>query len=922
MSQTAQVKVELTSEAKLAAIEDYSRRTAEATERTSKLRGEMSKLGEMGKLGAVFGAAGLTVEALSERFNEAKSAAAVMAQEIARASGRVGVSAEAYQVLGITLKNAGGDAADLTVALGHLRSSLGEAIKDTDSGPAKALRQLGISAADLSKLRPEQSLEKLSKALDAIENPAVRASLAQDLLGRGASTVTPILDRLATDGYGNLREEISRTAGIMSGEMAQALDETARRTEDAGHRMAVAFAPFQLRAAETKASIAELFAEIAGSPISKVAGGVAIGGLVAGGATAAAAAAGGLGSASAWGIVAGAMVAKAAATAAPAWMGIGLLIAAGFAGAAVVKGMEQKALAEQELRADFLNQPIDRANKLRTQLQEVRDPEMAARIQQEAARRARITFQQAGETPDAEMKANLEVASRIYSSIAKSAREQSQAIAAGNKLLDANLASQREAEETAAALAARDKEAYDWTRKEGEAMAKQTEEAQRRLDLSRLDPEQRRLFLETERTDLLQKQADFQGTAYEKEKLGIETAAKLVAINTELEATGKEIAANNEKSAKAKADEAEAAQKGYEWQLKQRLLQQEAGIDKDVRDMAGQNARNQADFRLTAEEKRKLNIAALEAERDYLTGSAKDLRKNGGDEENRRAQQYEDRALDLTKQIETEKAGTPQTAMEGLEAGLTKIQDRWGTLSQQISSGVQSIGDAITGSLAGGMEQLLGTTEYWSKQLGSIAGPIMGAVTQAISKMFAEWIVGRAAAAVKNILFSTQEGEADTAAKAPGAMFSSISSFGVAAALGIAGFLAAKALTGGFFEGGFTGLGNPRDPAGVVHRGEFVIPHDVTKMVGPGALASLVESVRNPSQSFEVPAALAPQMVSVPAQSAGQKSEDDAWVPKERTLFVDHRDQDMIDRLTSDPRFTTKVRHIGRNNPGDFGSAT
>jgi hypothetical protein len=64
------------------------------------------------------------------------------------------------------------------------------------------------------------------------------------------------------------------------------------------------------------------------------------------------------------------------------------------------------------------------------------------------------------------------------------------------------------------------------------------------------------------------------------------------------------------------------------------------------------------------------------------------------------------------------------------------------------------------------------------------------------------------------------------AAQAPAAAATSITSFGAAAIVGGAAALAAitaiLAVINGFETGGYTGVGNPADVAGVVHRDEFV----------------------------------------------------------------------------------------------------
>lgn len=181
----------------------------------------------------------------------------------------------------------------------------------------------------------------------------------------------------------------------------------------------------------------------------------------------------------------------------------------------------------------------------------------------------------------------------------------------------------------------------------------------------------------------------------------------------------------------------------------------------------------------------------------------------------------------------------PYSPGEQMEAAMTGLENQFGTTAQAIGrTFTQVIGTAVD-SVSGGLQKLIGDTEYWSSRLGSIAGPVMGALTAAISRMFTEWIVRRAIAGVRNILWSQKEGAADTAAKAPGALMASISSYGVAAAIGLAAVVAAMAAFGGFREGGFTGNIPTNQIAGVVHGGEYVFDAASVQRLGIPALESL-----------------------------------------------------------------------------------
>lgn len=185
--------------------------------------------------------------------------------------------------------------------------------------------------------------------------------------------------------------------------------------------------------------------------------------------------------------------------------------------------------------------------------------------------------------------------------------------------------------------------------------------------------------------------------------------------------------------------------------------------------------------------------------------------------------------------------GTSDSAMDWQSADI-QIQNQFdslGNMAKLTAEGFGSVFGTAIDSISGGIQGLIGDTQYWSDKLGKIAGPIMGALTGAVSKMFTEWVVKRAVLGVKNMLWSAKEGAADTAAKAPGAVLSSISSWGVAAAVGLAAVVAAMGAFGGFQGGGYTGDGAPNAMAGVVHKGEYVFDAPSTQRIGVDRLESI-----------------------------------------------------------------------------------
>jgi len=185
----------------------------------------------------------------------------------------------------------------------------------------------------------------------------------------------------------------------------------------------------------------------------------------------------------------------------------------------------------------------------------------------------------------------------------------------------------------------------------------------------------------------------------------------------------------------------------------------------------------------------------------------------------------------------------------GIVAGIQEAMIQLGTSAQIVGRAMTTFIGGAGDSIAGGNKGLLTMTMTWGQALKSIAGGILNSVIDAISRMFAEWIVGR-------LLVSTVEKTAaagELAAKAPVALMDSITSFGVAAAVGIAALLAAMAALGSFESGGYTGAGPRQAPAGVVHRGEYVVPAGTVQSLGldwfEAAAAGMLPSAANQAPS-------------------------------------------------------------------------
>lgn len=177
----------------------------------------------------------------------------------------------------------------------------------------------------------------------------------------------------------------------------------------------------------------------------------------------------------------------------------------------------------------------------------------------------------------------------------------------------------------------------------------------------------------------------------------------------------------------------------------------------------------------------------------------------------------------------------PRGVGESVQGVLVNQMDQVGTSAENAASVVSNtLGGAVDG-ISGSMQGLLKGTMDWNDALANVRSTIANSVIGAISDMFAKWIIGRAAAAMASMAWSAKEGAADAAAKTPGALLTSISSFGVAAAVGLAALVGVMALAGGFAEGGKVtgpGTGTSDSIPAWLSNGEYVLPAGVAASIG------------------------------------------------------------------------------------------
>ena len=204
----------------------------------------------------------------------------------------------------------------------------------------------------------------------------------------------------------------------------------------------------------------------------------------------------------------------------------------------------------------------------------------------------------------------------------------------------------------------------------------------------------------------------------------------------------------------------------------------------------------------------------------------------------------------------------PESFSENFAATLVNLQNQFGTVAQQMAQTFADVFNAATASISNSIQGLIYGTMTWGAALANIGTSIIKSIIQSFADMLAQWIMThvlmkgvltawsavKAAFVAKDVAVSNAGEAAKTPALVANATWASISSWGIAVGVGLAAIAAVLAATGAFKEGGYTGDGNPNDFAGIVHRGEYVVPADAVDRIGVGTLEAITsgESVSAP----------------------------------------------------------------------------
>ena len=133
-------------------------------------------------------------------------------------SQRTGASAEALSQLAYAAGQSGTDIGTVEKSIRKLGKTVTEAA-DGSQGAADALSAIGLSAAELSTMTPEQQLQAVADGLANITDPGEKAARAMDILGKSGADMIPLMNGGA-EGIRELMNEADALGLTLSGDQA------------------------------------------------------------------------------------------------------------------------------------------------------------------------------------------------------------------------------------------------------------------------------------------------------------------------------------------------------------------------------------------------------------------------------------------------------------------------------------------------------------------------------------------------------------------------------------------------------------------------------------------------------------------------------------------------------------------------------
>lgn len=168
-------------------------KNSELVKGLNSLKSQLQGLGSgIMKIGGVLSGAGAAIIApligAISYFSSAGDALGKMAA-------RTGVSAGSLAELGFAAEQGGAQIEDVEKGIRKMQKTVTEAA-DGSQTAADALGKIGLSAAKLKGLKPEDQFQAIADGIDAIPDPTLKAATAMEIFGKSGTQLLPMLGSL------------------------------------------------------------------------------------------------------------------------------------------------------------------------------------------------------------------------------------------------------------------------------------------------------------------------------------------------------------------------------------------------------------------------------------------------------------------------------------------------------------------------------------------------------------------------------------------------------------------------------------------------------------------------------------------------------------------------------------------------------
>ena len=272
----------------------------------------------------------------------------------------------------------------------------------------------------------------------------------------------------------------------------------------------------------------------------------------------------------------------------------------------------------------------------------------------------------------------------------------------------------------------------------------------------------------------------------------------------------------------------------------------------------------EADFRRSDVDKYEDRLALLREENDIITSTLEKMELlkakylEAGDTEMVKKIEEDQQGFKDDKaknNIEIENTPDPYSWQDQIDKAMAGGDDQ--TIQQRFGEGLGSSLESSQSSIQDNLTSLLDGSQSFKETIAGIRGDLMGIwsdftsnMIMAFARMAIEWALNKAKMflvekgfaakkfamdamfSAKSMALSIGNAAKSLVAWIPGAIAAVTASGWLGLGLTAAAVAAVMAATGGFSEGGYTGSGGRHQPAGLVHKGEYVLNQEATRMLG------------------------------------------------------------------------------------------